>query len=325
MRYYVIAQTRRSDLLRWFHFPDRRAWLDLETPQCVLQLQFLGDGAGALQVGVVDRDGVPLPCTTRTPDTVPPGRSGFPGQPPERRQFVEVAFEFPDPRPVTLVDTVTEVPLLTLTPELVFPNHVFALMEEARTGFAPDGFSNFIETGTLFGHTTLFASYWVDRAITIELSQELHAQATRHLAHRPNVTCLQGNSADRLPGVIADLAGPSFFFLDAHWSGDKDTDWEVSRFAGYPVDTARIDETALPEADRQVPLARELEQVVDGHAAPALILIDDWGGVGQRDFGFKGEDWSNLDAQALCRWMQDHPRTHAHFQSDPNRYVWMIT
>lgn len=155
-----------------------------------------------------------------------------------------------------VVDAVTGDPLMRLVPEILFPGHVFALMEEARTGFvpggfAPDGFDTFIETGTLFGHTTLHASHWARRAVTIELSRELHAQAVAHLAHRGNVTCLQGNSADRLPGVIADHPGTAFYFLDAHWSGDADTAWDGSRFAGYPVDTARIDDPTLSEGERR--------------------------------------------------------------------------
>lgn len=325
MRFYQINHARQSELVCWYHFPDRRAWLDLEAPAVHLVLQLLGEGAGAVQLGPVDRNGMTLPVTLEPPIEMPRDHPLFRGQPPERRQLIGVCIDFPGVQPVHLIDTTTGTELMRLVPEIVFPGHIFHLIQEARTlGFAPDGFDHFIETGTLFGHTTLHASYWMQNVITIELSQDLHAQASRHLVHRPNISCLQGHSAERLPQVIESHPGTAFYFLDAHWSGDRSTPWEGSRFSGYPVDTARIDDPTLSESERQVPLRQELEQVVEAHQGRALILIDDWGGVGRQGFGFTGEDWSHLDAAALLDWMAGHPRTWARFHADPNRYAWLI-
>lgn len=325
MRFYQINHTRQSPLLRWYHFEQRRAWLDLDAPQVHVVLQLLGDGAADIRLGATDRNGDPLPLELEPPVELPDGLPLFRGQPAAKRRLIGACITFPAPAPVHLVDTVTGTELMRLVPEIVFPDHVFALIEEARNmGFAPDGFDHFIETGTLFGHTTLHASHWVDTVVTIELSDALHAQATTHLAHRPNITCLQGNSTDHLPQVIADHPGTAFYFLDAHWSGDSATAWEGSLFSGYPVDTARIDDPALSESERQVPLKLELEQVADAHVGRALILIDDWGGIGRQGFAFNGEDWSHLDAATLLDWIAAHPRTVAAFHADPKRYVWMI-
>ena len=296
----------------------------MQAPQCSVILQLVGPGAGAIRPCARNREGSALPEQEVVPAEAPAALNGFPGQPEDRRLTVQIRFTFRDPRPVEIHDAAEETPLLTLAPRIVFPEHVFALMEEARAGFAPDGFSNFVETGTLFGHTTLHASYWVKRAVTLELSADLHAEACRHLAHRPNVTCLHGDSAALLPAVIADLDGPSFFFLDAHWSGDGGTDWESSRFSGYPTDTARREAPGDAESRRQVPLQEELEVIAQNHAAPALVLIDDWEAVGQKDFGFVGEDWSHLDKAKLLHFMESHPRTERHFRADPKRHAWFL-
>lgn len=325
MRFYQITHTRQSPLLRWYHFKDRRAWLDLDAPEVHVVLQLRGDGASKVRLGATDRNGDPLPLKLEPPIERPKGLPLFTGQPEEKRQLIGACITFPAPTPIHLVDTVTGTELMRLVPEIVFPNHVFALIEEARDmGFAPNGFDHFIETGTLFGHTTLHASHWVDNVVTIELSPDLHAQAADHLAHRPNITCIHGNSTDRLPQVIADHPGTSLYFLDAHWSGDNSTSWEGSLFSGYPVDTTRIDDPTLSEGERQVPLKKELEQVVEGHVGRAMILIDDWGGVGRQGFAFNGEDWSHLDGTVLLDWMKNHPRTVTAFHGDPKRYVWLI-
>ena len=248
-----------------------------------------------------------------------------------------MSFEFPGARPVRLIDRRDGTELAVLEPQIVYPEFVFALLQEMQargfptagsdggSGGGPDsGFTNFIETGTLFGHTTLHASYWFDRVFTIELSQDLHAQAQRHLAHRRNVTCLQGNSGDRLPEVIAQLKGPSMFFLDAHWSGDNSVDWENSKFGGYPVETARLDDPTLSEGERQVPLLHELEAIAADHTDAAMVLIDDWQNPGLKGASFVGEDWSHIDPDRLVAWMAGHARTADHFQASWNRYVWLL-
>lgn len=71
-------------------------------------------------------------------------------------------------------------------------------------------------------------------------------------------------------------------------------------------------------------MRHELEQIAQGHVGRAVILIDDWGGMGQTDFGFSGEDWSHLDATATMAWMRTHPRHVALIRTDPKRVAWLI-
>lgn len=324
MRFYRISPTRSDMFLRWFHFDQRRPWLDLENPDCILTLQLMGDAAGTAQLYVEDRDGNRVEHTVLPDAQVPDGLPDFAQLPAARRQLLRLKLRFSGATPLYLRRAGDAALLLTLEPVISYPEFMFSLMRECQDQFCPEGFTNFVETGTLMGHTTLHASYWFDKVWTIELSEELHAQAQVALRDRRNVTCLQGNSGDLLPGLAASLSGPSFFFLDAHWSGDASTDWEASRFAGYPVSTARLADTSLPEDVRQVPLTTELAAIADLHKAKAIVLIDDWGSIGHRDFGFVGEDWSTLDATRILSWIDSHPRTQFHFRADAKRYVWAL-
>jgi hypothetical protein len=157
-----------------------------------------------------------------------------------------------------------------------YPGFLFGILQECEARFCPEGFENFIETGTLMAHTTLHASYWLSKVWTIELSPYLRAQAQASLAGRPNVTCLEGNP------------------------GDDSTDWDALRFSSYPVATARIADPELSEVDRQMPLMAELTVLAARHTGKAVVLIDDCGNIGRRNFGFAGEDWGSLDAEAIC-------------------------
>lgn len=325
MRYYAIDLNLSGPLLRWVQFPQRRRWLDLEAGSTRLTAMLVGEGAVQARPGITDRAGQPIASAVLPPSPVPQGVKTFDRLPAEQRQMVDLEFTFPGPVPVNIIDQRDGRVLAVLEPKIRCPEYIFALTEEMRRdGFAPEGFANFIETGTLFAHTTLHAGYWFDHVTTIELSEALHAQAQRHLAHRPNVTCVQGNSGDRLAGVVAGLRGPSFFFLDAHFSGDSSTDWSSSRFAGYPVDTARIRDDSLSEGERQVPLWAEFEAIMQGHADRALVLIDDWQASGKVGEDFDGEDWSHVQASEMITYMEAQPRTQRHFPTSWNRYAWLI-
>ena len=324
MRYYMINTTRAGTLMRWFQFDKRRPWLDLENPDCTLTLQLVGEAAAHASLQLRDRAGSPLPYDILPDAQVPPGLPDFAQVPAPRRQLLRIHFRFPGAEPLYLHDARDGALLLTLDPVIRYPAFLFGLLQECQARFCPEGFENFVETGTLMAHTTLHASYWFPKVWTIELSADLHAQAQISLAARPNVSCLLGNSGDVLPDLAASLRGPSFFFLDAHWSGDESTDWDASRFSGYPVATARIADPQLSEVERQVPLMAELTALAERHAGKAVVLIDDWGSIGRSNFGFAGEDWGSLDAEEIRAWIASHPRTQFHFRADHHRYLWAM-
>lgn len=324
MRYKRIDLSKLAPVMRWADFEDRRPWFDAQNPDVTVTVMLFGKTVKDIKLEAVDRDGNALPLTDIGGAQIRPGRHDYAEAPAHLRRLHRLRITFPPQGGVTLRDGSTGQALLDLAPQVIFPAFLFDLLQELAPEFDANPLENFVETGTLFAHTALHASYWFKNVFTIELSKELHALAQKTLAHRPNTLCLHGNSGTELGPMIPKLKGASLFFLDAHWSGDASVDWESSAWAGYPVDTARIDNDALPEAERQVPLRHELDLIAQHHPAPAAILIDDWGAIGQTDNGFQGEDWRNLDAQAMLSWMDAHPRTRRHYALDARRRVWVL-
>ena len=112
-----------------------------------------------------------------------------------------------------------------------------------------------IETGTYRADTTVWLSTWAERVISIEPQAALHAAAVARTNTLDNVDILHGASEDLIADVLADIAGPTGFWLDGHYS-------EGSTFNGPLV----------------TPIVLELEAIgrwlSQGH--PATVLIDDF-------------------------------------------------
>jgi hypothetical protein len=124
-----------------------------------------------------------------------------------------------------------------------------AIIKEYQRRF---GLRVFVETGTFAGDMIDAVVDRFDRIASIELDPAWHAAAVTRFRAHPNVTLLHGDSGARLRDVLASLAEPALFWLDAHYSG--------------PV-------TARGALDS--PIVQELESVrahgVKGH----VVLIDD--------------------------------------------------
>jgi hypothetical protein len=115
------------------------------------------------------------------------------------------------------------------------------------------GLRAFIETGTYLGESLENVCGSFERAVSIELSTDLHEAARRKFADRPNVTLLLGDSAHRIVHAAEICAGlPTMYWLDAHWS------------AGV---TARSNENT--------PILTELALIGERASADDVVLIDD--------------------------------------------------
>lgn len=173
-----------------------------------------------------------------------------------------------------------------------------------RLGPLPSGLA--IETGTARGNGARALAKRFRRVITIELSEELHRAARERLRELSHVECLHGNSAQVLSSLLPTLpvGEAPFFFLDAHWSGDRTVRWREDGWQGYGLDTAHLGESARPSGPEQCPLAEELTAIMRYCRAPAAVLVDDLKnlpaeGSGLRDGTFPGEDWSHLSRARL--------------------------
>ena len=123
-----------------------------------------------------------------------------------------------------------------------------------------------VETGTFLGDTTAFLADWCSRVTTIELDPGLAARARQRFRDRPHVTVLQGDSAEVLPRVLADLDEPALFWLDGHFSGCHE---------GVP--TAR--------GDTDTPLLDELRALVMWpYFTDSAVVIDDARMLGAGDY-----------------------------------------
>ena len=96
-----------------------------------------------------------------------------------------------------------------------------------------------------------------DHIYSIELSEELWANATTRFASNPSVEIVHGDSGVELAGLVPSLATPALFWLDGHYS------------AGV---TAR--------GPRDTPVMDELEHIFSTNELAHVALIDD-----AREFG----------------------------------------
>ncbi|MCP1381209.1 hypothetical protein [Runella salmonicolor] len=85
----------------------------------------------------------------------------------------------------------------------------------------------FIETGTFYGGTTIWASKIFDRVKTIEYSNDIFNITKEKYKELQNVDFIFGDSRKELKDIVAALEAPALFWLDAHWCsfgsyGEKD-------------------------------------------------------------------------------------------------------
>ena len=121
------------------------------------------------------------------------------------------------------------------------------LRETARA----HGLRTLIETGTYMGETSWALRHEFDRIETVELEPTLARLAAIRFGRTRNVRVHEGDSAEVLPRILAELAEPALFWLDAHPSTDR---------------TAR---------GTEIPLRRELAAIAEHPVAGHVVLVDD--------------------------------------------------
>lgn len=85
-----------------------------------------------------------------------------------------------------------------------------------KTAVRVNGLTTCVETGTGHGTSTFWAAGVFDQIATMEINEESRHTAIARHPGLTNVDFLFGSSRSVLPGVVAALAGPAFFWLDAH-------------------------------------------------------------------------------------------------------------
>jgi hypothetical protein len=176
----------------------------------------------------------------------------------------------------------------------------------------PGDYEAAVETGTLFGDSALRLSRYFPMVYTIEINRELFERAAARFKDNDRIRVLYGDSKQVLPDLVKEIRRSCLFYLDAHFSGDRATNWKKSRWRGYRVDTGFAGDR--PTAENQVPLFEEIKAIRDGLRSRCLIYIDDAdefdeSGAGQKDKKFQGEDWSHLNLNAIRDYLAVRLRT----------------
>jgi hypothetical protein len=130
------------------------------------------------------------------------------------------------------------------------PPHIFkvrVLKEIAREY----GLRTLVETGTYKGATIDALKGEFEELFSIELDEELHADAVQKYSGCRHVKLILGDSGEVLPRLVGELDSPALFWLDAHWSGGA---------------TARGDE--------DTPILRELDCVLSSTQRNAIVVDD---------------------------------------------------
>lgn len=113
-----------------------------------------------------------------------------------------------------------------------------------------------VETGTLFGASTVAFSILFDEVHTIEVIDETYQIAKTRLDKFSNIICYQGSSEDVLRDLLPKLKEKRIlFYLDAHWHSH----W---------------------------PLLAELEEIAKTHRNNCIIVIDDFKVPGRNDIPY---------------------------------------
>jgi hypothetical protein len=145
----------------------------------------------------------------------------------------------------------------------VTPPH--AVKVEAVLGAARrHGLRILIETGTFEGEMARKCRRAFQSIVTIELSQSLAQTAKERLAPYRNIRVVQGDSATRLPEILAGIHEPALFWLDGHYSG-----------------------AGTAQGERETPLEEELRSIAE-HGVPGhVVLVDDARLLGTGDYPTK--------------------------------------
>jgi hypothetical protein len=120
------------------------------------------------------------------------------------------------------------------------------------------GLPTLVETGTYYGEMVAAMKRRFDQIYSIEYVPELAERAARKFAGSQHIRIFCGDSRVVMPEVLALLAGPALFWLDAGYYG----------WVGKQGDQQR--------------LSAELEMIL-GHPYRHMILLDDARGLTGRD------------------------------------------
>jgi hypothetical protein len=115
----------------------------------------------------------------------------------------------------------------------------------------------FVETGTSFGDMVRAMIPHFDRIWTIELGDQLYAEAQKKFRDARNVELIHGDSGRELGRLLPTLDAPVLFWLDAHYSGG-------------PLRGA-----TSARGEKDTPILEELDHILGAAEPRHVVVIDD--------------------------------------------------
>ncbi len=120
-------------------------------------------------------------------------------------------------------------------------------------GYAQEfGLNTLIETGTYTGDTPAALKNHFERIYSVELNPELVRRVRERFRSESHISIFHGDSAERLPEILAKVRRPALFWLDSHYSGGI---------------------TAL--GNQITPILKELDAILAHPVRGHILLIDD--------------------------------------------------
>jgi hypothetical protein len=141
-----------------------------------------------------------------------------------------------------------------------------------------------VETGTYFGDMVAAMKHDFARIYSIELSEQLYAQAVTRFRGDPAIVLIQGDSSEAIARVLAELNEPALFWLDGHWSsgvtarGSFDTPVREEIKAILAARDLRhvilIDDARLFGTDPAYPTVEDLRAQIRAHRPQLEFAMD---------------------------------------------------
>ena len=141
-----------------------------------------------------------------------------------------------------------------------------------------------IETGTYLGDMVDAMTNYFEIIVSIELSPQLHMNATQKFKNFKNVTLLLGDSGILLPDVLNHIKFRCLFWLDGHYSagvtakGDVNTPIikELNSILEHAEDNhvILIDDARLFNGSEDYPTIKELEFLIENHGYSLNVSND---------------------------------------------------
>lgn len=114
----------------------------------------------------------------------------------------------------------------------------------------------FVETGTYDGDMTYAVRNIFSEIYTVELFEPLFQKAKKRFSSYSHINVLLGDSAEKMPEILASINEPALFWLDGHFSGV-------------------LEGKQTGSAIKQTPIIEELKAIAQHKIKEHSILIDD--------------------------------------------------